>query len=293
VLERGANRSIPVGENRRARRWHPPRRLRLLLAAILLIVAGGITVRLITQPGPSCQQALIPAYFYPGANWTRAIDSKPPPQIMVFDITSSGAGSAPDRNYQATVKRARAAGITLVGYANTNYTRRPAAAVETDVLHYKSWYGVTDIFLDEVSSGIGDLPYYRRLSDYIHDTNPGSLVILNPGTYPEEPYMSIGDVVMVFEDSYANYVKLDVPKWVDDYPASKFAYVIYGASSSQLADAISMSQRRHVGYIYVTPNTGVNPYISLPSYWASEDAIIAACAGLPIGRDYAARRGPG
>jgi hypothetical protein len=288
----------------------------VLLAAILVIAAGGIAVRLITESVRSCQQTLIPAYFYPGANWTEAIDSKPPPQIMIFDITSSGAGSAPDRNYQAAVSRARAAGITLAGYASTNYARRPASAVETDVSHYKSWYGVTDIFLDQVSSTGGDLSYYRRLSDYIHGTNPGSLVILNPGTYPDEAYMSIGDVVMVFEDSYANYVKLDVPKWVDNYPPSKFSYVIYGVSSSQLAGVISMSKRRHAGYIYVTPNTGVNPYISLPSYWASEDAIIAACtelpagraqnylpavrgityrlcAGLPTGRGYAARRGPG
>jgi hypothetical protein len=292
VLEHGANRGRPVEGGRHAQRWYPPLWLRLLLAAILLIAAGGIAVRLITRPGPSCQQALIPAYFYPGANWTRAIDSRPPPNIMIFDITSSGAGSAPDRNYQTAVRRARAAGITLAGYANTSYAQRPAAAVETDVLHYKSWYGVTDIFLDEVSSGIGGLSYYRQLSDYIHGTNPGSLVILNPGTYPDKPYMSIGDVVMVFEDSYPSYVKLDVPKWVDDYPASKFAYVIYGVSGSRLADAISMSQRRHAGYIYVTSNTGVNPYISLPSYWASEDAIIAACARLSTSRDYAARRGP-
>lgn len=292
MLEHEADPGTPAQGSRHARRRLAPR-FRVLLAAILLIAAGGIAVRLITEPSRSCQQALIPAYFYPGPDWVSAIDSKPPPRIMIFDITSSGAGSSPDRSYQAAVRRAQAAGITLAGYANTNYTRRSAAAVEADVLHYKAWYGVTDIFLDEVSSDTGGLAYYRHLSDYVHGLNPGSLVILNPGTYPAEQYMSVGDIVMVFEDTYANYVKVDVPKWAENYPPDKFAYVIYGASSAQLADAISMSQRRHVGYIYVTPNTGINPYISLPSYWASENAIIAACAGLLTGRDCAGRREPG
>jgi hypothetical protein len=258
----------------------PPRsrRLRLLLASVLLLTAGGIAIRIVTEPGPSCQQSLIPAYFYPGANWVGAIDSNPPPRFMLIDITSSGAGSSPDPNYQRTVKRAQAAGITLVGYSATDYGRRPAAAVEMDVRHYKSWYGVTDIFLDEVSSGDSGLAYYRRLSDYIHGTNPGSQVILNPGTYPSEPYMSIGDIVLAFEGTYAEYLRISVPGWVDHYPAAKFAYVIYGTPESRLASTMSTSQRKHVGYIYVTPDTGANPYRALPSYWARENAIIAACA---------------
>ena len=231
-----------------------------------------------TEPGPSCQQSLIPAYFYPGANWVRAVDSKQPPRFMIIDITSSGAGSSPDPNYQAAVKRARAAGITLVGYSATDYARRPPTAVETDVRHYKSWYGVTDIFLDGVSSNDSGLAYYRRLSDYIHDANPGSVVILNPGTYPSEQYMSIGDIVLTFEGTYAAYLRTDVPGWVDDYPAAKFAYIIYGAPESRLASTFSTAQTKHVGYMYVTPNNGANPYRSLASYWERENAIIAACA---------------
>ena len=270
-----------VKERRHARWRSPAVRLRLLLASVLLIAAGGVAARLITGPGPFCQQALIPAYFYPGADWAKAITSKPPPRLMILDITSSGPGNSPDRNYQAVARRARAAGITLAGYVDTDYARRPAAAIEADVAHYKAWYGVTDIFLDVVSSDSRDLSYYRQLSGYVHGTNPGSLVILNPGTYPDQQYMSVGDVVLVFEDTYAKYVKLHVPAWADDYPAAKFAYLIYGAAGSQMADAISMARQRHAGFVYVTPNTGANPYRSLPSYWTRENATLAACTGLP------------
>ena len=78
---------------------------------------------------------------------------------------------------------------------------------------YKAWYGVTNIFLDEVSSGSGQLAYYRQLADYVHSVNPGSAVMLNPGTYPDQQYMSVGDIVMVFENTYASYVNLQVPSW--------------------------------------------------------------------------------
>ena len=195
---------------------------------------------------------------------------------MILDITSSGAGSSPDRNYQAAVKRAQAAGIEIIGYSNTDYALRPAAAVEADVRNYRAWYGVTNIFLDQASSNSSGIAYYRRLTNYIHDVDPGSTVLLNPGTYPDRQYMSLGDVVMVYENTYAHYVNLQVPSWAYKYPAASFAYSVYATSGPQLAKTISLSESRHAGYVYVTNRTGSNPYSSLPAYWASEDAIIAA-----------------
>ena len=248
------------------------------LAAVLVVAAGAITVRPVLRSRAGCQEALVPAYFYPGASWTQAITSKPPPSIMILDVTSSGAGSSPNRNYQAAVKRAQGAGITIMGYSETDYAQRPTAAVEADVSHYRSWYHVTDIFLDEASSDGDRAAYYQRLASYIHDVNPGSKVMLNPGTYPDQRYMSIGDIVMVYENTYARYVKLRVPRWVRNYPAAKFAHAIYATSGSELAGAISLSQRRNAGYLYVTGNSGANPYGALPAYWPSENAIIAKCA---------------
>jgi hypothetical protein len=266
------------------------RRVLLLLAAILLTLTGGIAERYALAAGPACQEALIPAYFYPGPTWTRAIDSKPAPGVMILDITSSGAGVSPDRNYQATVKRAQAAGIKVLGYSNTDYTQRPAAAVQADVRHYRSWYGVTDIFLDEVSSDRDGIAYYRQLAGYVHGLAPGSTVMLNPGLYPERQYMSIGDIVMVYENTYASFVGLHVPQWVDNYPARKFAYAIYATSGAQLGSALSLAERRNAGYVYVTASSGSNPYRSLPAYWPKEEATLAGQCGS-TDRDSAARPG--
>jgi hypothetical protein len=252
-------------------------RWRLAAALAVLLVAGGIAARVLTEPGPTCQQALIPAYFYPGAGWAVAVASKPPPRLMIMDMTSSGAGTAPDRNYQAVARRARATGIMLAGYSDTDYGRRPITAIEADVRHYRSWYDVSDIFLDRVSGSAADLPYYRQLSAYIHQVIPGALVILNPGDYPDPSYMSVGDIIVAFEGSYAQYATLAVPGWVNGYPANRFAALVYGVPAALLPNAMDAARRRHAGYVYATSDAGVNPYGSLPGYWPDEDAILAAC----------------
>jgi hypothetical protein len=263
---------------RTGRRGRP--RLLLALAALLPLAAGLLVLWLRPGPDAGCEQISVPAYFYPGAAWTRAIDSRPAPAMMILDITSSGAGSARNRAYAAAVARAQAAGITVLGYASTGYARRPAAAVEADVRHYRAWYHVTGIFLDEAATGAGELPYYRKVTGFIRHAEPGAVVMLNPGTYPSRRYMALGDVVLAYEGSYARYRNLRVPAWVHGYPAARFAHVVYDTPGSRLAGTLRLALRRHAGYVYVTDMTGRNPYRSLPRYWAAEKAYAAGmCQG--------------
>jgi len=197
-----------------------------------------------------------------------------------LDITSSGAGSAPNRAYAAAVARAQAAGIKILGYAATGYARRPVAAVATDVRHYRAWYHVTGIFLDQAATGTGELSYYQKLTSYIRHRDPGAMVMLNPGTYPSRRYMALGDVVLAYEGSYARYATLQVPAWVDKYPAARFSHVVYATPGSRLAAALRLAVARHAGYVYVTDMAGRNPYRSLPRYWAAENAYAAdMCQG--------------
>jgi hypothetical protein len=264
--------------------------LRIRPAAVLAATVLGPAVAIATVVGivaagapqaanSACQSVVVPAYFSPAAGWTRADDSRPTPRVMILDVTGVGAGAAPDARFQAAVRRAQAAGIEVMGYSATDYGRRPAASVEADVKNYAAWYHVTDIFLDESASGDSELNYYRDLTGYIHRMDPGSTVMLNPGTYPERQYMSLGDIVMVYENSYAHFGDLQVPAWVRDYPASRFAFAIYATPGSRLAGAIALSRERHAGYIYVTDGRPPDPYSSLPGYWSSENSIIAAeCA---------------
>jgi hypothetical protein len=250
-------------------------------AVVVLGVAVGVTAKLnahTQQPRKPtrchAQRAFVPAFFYASGIWQQAADTKPVPSYMILDISGTGAGSGPVAHFQSVVKRERAAGVMILGYSSTGYGGRPAAQVEADVRHYRAWYGVTDIFLDEVR-GIGSqLPYYRELARYIHAADPGSSIWINPGDYPDPSYMSVSNVVMAFEGPYTAYHDVIVPSWAFDYNPDRFANTIYATRGSQVASALSLSRSRNAGYVYVTDGTGGNPYSGLPSYWSTEDSDI-------------------
>ena len=229
-----------------------------------------------TSSGKLCLQPVVPAYFYSSAIWTQAANSKPAPSDIILDISGVGAGNAPDAHFQAVAQQAAAAGETILGYISTVDGQRPASQVETEVRNYKAWYGVTSIFLDRVSGKPQQLAYYQQIVNYIHGFDAGSSVWLNPGDYPDQQYMSIGNVVMVFEGTYAQYLTLQVPSWVDQYPASKFAHTIYATSAADLENALNLAASRRGGHVYVTDGAGANPYAGLPSYWSREDSVASS-----------------
>lgn len=228
------------------------------------------------QPGRGCQDAFVPSYFYSGSGWIRAIGTRPAPGVMLLNV-DNGVGSAPLSHFETLVRRAQAAGITVLGYSSTLNGRRPIGAVEAEVAKYKAWYGVNGIFLDLTQGTADKLSYYRQLASYIRATVPNAVVWLNPGTYPDQSFMSIANVVLVYEGSYASYLQNQVPGWVSQYQPDQFAHVIYATPRTGLADTVKLSRERRAGYLYVT-NLPVspNPYAALPSYWAQEAAAIQA-----------------
>lgn len=226
-----------------------------------------------------CRQLVVPAYFYSSALWAQADGSKPAPGDIILDISGVGAGDAPQAHFTTVVRQAKARGVTILGYISTVDGQRPAAQVENEVRNYRQWYGVTSIFLDRVSGVPPQADYYRQLVRYIHRFSPGSSVWLNPGDFPDQDYMSIGDVVMVFEGTYSQYLSLHQPGWVRRYPASKFAHTIYATPGSRLDAVFQLAASRRAGHVYVTDDSGDNPYDTLPSYWSRETtAAPAGCA---------------
>jgi hypothetical protein len=254
----------------------------VIVAVLVLGVAAGITAKLTTDnkvavtPSKTClpQHAFVPAFFYASGIWQQAASTKPVPTYMILDISGLGAGSGPVGHFQSIVKKERAAGVTILGYSSTGWGARPLSQIEADVRHYKAWYGVTDMFLDEVKGISSQLPYYKKLAHYIRGFDPGTSIWINPGDYPEPSYMSVSNVVMAFEGPYAEYHNIDVPSWAFDYSPSRFANTIYATSGSEVSSAINLSKTRNAGFVYVTDGTGGNPYNALPTYWQTEDSII-------------------
>lgn len=268
-----------IGAGRDFRRR--PRGAAVLVAILVLAVVAVLAARLIDRPAPACQSAFVPAFF-PPADWSRAAVDGNRPAVMILN-PASGPGSFPDSNLQTAAADAMDSGTKVIGYIGTNYGQQPLAEAERYIREYRKWYQVTGYFLDQTpTNGTAQIGYYRTLRSYIHKLSPGAPIWLNPGVYPDRAYMSIGNVVMVFEGSYADYLRIKPPRWARHYPPGRFAHTVYATRQTELDNAVQLSRARHAGYLYVTNDVTPNPYKALPNYWAQElPAIAGGCTRSP------------
>jgi hypothetical protein len=219
---------------------------------------------------PGCVDLVLPAYF---SDWSAVFADKPVPADLILNpSTGIDAGTAPDPGFQTQVRQAQAAGITVLGYTSTNNAKYSMAQLEASVRHYKQWYGVTHIYLDVVLGDAAHLAYYQQIASYIHQLDGPGSVWLNPGYFPDEAYMSVGDVVDVFEGSYSQYLTAQVPSWARNYPAAKFANTIYATTAAVLPNTLKLAASRHAMHVFVTDEVLPDPYSGLPAYWSSEVA---------------------
>ena len=249
------------------------------IIAIAALLAASAPVVTSTANAAFCQKMFIPAYFYPGPLWDQATAAAATVGTMVMN-PASGPGVSSNSDYVTAVNNAQAADIKVIGYVHTSYGSRDAAVVKAEIDSYKAWYGVSGIFLDEVASGAALIPYYQDLADYIRAT-AGTFVALNPGTIPDQGYMSVGDTVVVFEGTYNTYKNWSRPVWATQYPASKFVHLVHATvGTTKMKNAINWSHNRLAGNIYVTHDLLPNPWDLLPSYWSSELTQINKSCGF-------------
>jgi hypothetical protein len=260
----------------------PPRRkLRtfpVVVAVLVVVAAIGLTVKLTSHATPGCQSSFVPAFFGP-QGWAGSVSDGRSPAVLILN-PASGPGTAPDPGFRTAVGHAEDAGTHVIGYIGTNYAQRPLAEAERYVRDYRQWYGVTGIFLDQTpTTGSRQIGYYRSLAAFIRRTTPNATIWLNPGAYPDQSYMSVGNVVMAFEGPYASYLSLRIPAWAHRYPATRFAHTVYATTGAVMANAVRLSRQRNAGYVYLTNDVGSNPYSALPNYWPRELAAVAGGCG--------------
>jgi hypothetical protein len=226
--------------------------------------------------GSGCQSTFVPAYFYASSIWDKAIDTRPAPAVILLNV-DNGVGTSSVPHFQELVRQAQAAGITVLGYSSTEYGKRPIGSVEAEIGEYKSWYRVNGIFFDLTQGTPGEFSYYQTLANYVRSTIPSGIVWLNPGIYPDPSFMSIANVVMVFEGPYSSYLSDQVPSWAGQYSPSQFAHVIYDTPAADFATAVALSRQRRAGHLFVTDLPGAgNPYGALPSYWSQEASAVSS-----------------
>jgi Spherulation-specific family 4/Protein kinase domain len=214
----------------------------------------------------------VPAYFYPGSHWVTMLDGAPRVAIAIIN-PDSGPGMQADDQYVLTREMAQQKGVTIVGYVHSIYGRRPIEEVCREIDTYKQWYSVDGIFIDQVPTESSQIDYYRRVVGHIR-ARPGALTILNPGTFPDEAYAKLGDILCVFDGSHSDHSVRQIPEWIFGYPATKFWHIVYDTpNASAMKKTLAIARRNNAGYVYITDGRLPNPFDRLPSYWVDEISI--------------------
>lgn len=232
-------------------------------------------------------QALgVPMYVDPSAApsaWSQVVSAAPIVALLVAN-PDSGPGAAADSSYTQAIATAHAAGQTVIGYVHTSYGARAIAQVEADIDGWYSFYPAIDgIFSDETSTDTSTVSsYYAPLYAYVKAKSGTRLVAINPGTMIDESFMSVGDVVVTFEDTYANYTGSGypgTPSWVSGYSPWRFWHLVLSAgTTADLQQAVSLARQRNAGYVYVTSEPPATAYqnIVAGAYWQGELAAVGA-----------------
>ncbi len=109
--------------------------------------------------------------------YSQLADASPVVQLAIVNH-ASGPGTDYSPVLAASLQRARSAGIRILGYVLTDWTKRPLAEVEKDIQFWIGWYNVDGIFLDQATHECKYLSYYSRLRTFIRSYHPQAIVAL-------------------------------------------------------------------------------------------------------------------
>ncbi len=220
---------------------------------------------------------LVPAYFYPSDDstyWHDLASAAKEVSTTIILNPGSGPGTSVDPNYVSAIDNVRESGGKVIGYVHTSYGNRPLPDVTDEIDRYISYYQVDGFFIDQMTTDKldGNIAYYKSIYDYIKGLSTLYSVTGNPGTMPDEVYLShlLVDNLVVFEGSESSYADFLPSEWQSKYPKDKFAHLVYNADSQQMKRVFNLSSNNIVGNLYVTGEKKRNPYDELPKYWALE-----------------------
>ncbi|MCL8010447.1 spherulation-specific family 4 protein [Streptomyces sp. AS02] len=205
---------------------------------------------------------LVPYYEHPSvrpAEWDAIIAAAPRLYGVVLN-PASGPGEAPDPAFAEVAARLRNADVRVLGYADTDYGRRPGADVVRDLARHRDWYGADGVFLDQVAAGREEFGYYQRLATAAWGAGHGTLV-LNHGTAPHPSYARIADVLVTFEGTWATYTRLGPQQWRGG-SGVRLCHLVYGVPAG--ADLAAPARERGATVHCAVPGEGAHPWGTLP-----------------------------
>ncbi len=243
---------------------------------------------------------IVPSYFYPGSGgpggtgdgWAAMTAAASQVQITAILNPDSGPLAGPaDPNYVNAMTSLENAGGKVIAYVDTANGTAPLATVEGELSTYIGQYGnlIGGFFFDDMNVLPSTLSYYQALDTYTKGLSSSYLVVGNPGQpflngVSPADYLSTADVIDIFEgpntgapgDAGFNNYPYGL-NWFQSYPSSHFENIVFdvATSTSMLAD-LNQAIQLNAGSIYITDQSGANPYSELPSYWTQEVSALAS-----------------
>jgi len=234
---------------------------------------------------------IVPAYFYPGTGgpggvgdgWAAMTSAASQvPLVAVFNPNSGPLPGPADPNYTTALTNLETAGGKVVAYIYTDDGRLPLSNLESQISTYNSQYGslIDGFYLDGMFVLPTTLSYYESLDSYIKGSFPSDLVIGNPGQpflngVSQSNYLSTANTFDIFEGSHSSFAAYPYSlTWFQSHPSSDFDNTIYGVPNADLSADLNRAASLSAGWVYVTDQSGGNPYGQLPSYWDQEVAAI-------------------
>jgi len=218
--------------------------------------------------------SIIPLYIYPKTNdggnaWQALFDAynaNPINTWAIVNVNSGPGGRRKDANYINAIRDLHAIGIKTLGYVSTNYTRRSATAVRADVDRWKQLYSPTGIFFDEMAYDNVDskVQYYQNLNNYAKSQGY-TFTVGNPGTRTIARYFNTVDNIVVFE-SDTGFPANDLICSQDTNGKGRQSVSILPYNIGSLNTGAVTDAKACAGFIYVTNDSEINPWDTLPSY---------------------------
>jgi hypothetical protein len=245
------------------------------------------------EPDDPPLSLLVPAYIWPGGkqlkDWDRLIAAADRVPITAIVNKDSGPGKQVDRDFRALLERARRSKLTLVGYVPLKYAKRPVADVKADVDRWLSLYPgmLSGIMFDEQPSGPEGVPYLTECAAYVRSRIKNARIVSNPGTTCAPEYFAIdGAPTICMYESKTGINAYRPPSWRTTMHPTQMAVLLYDVSTkNEMWRSLRVMARKRAGFVYITDDSGANPWDRLPSYWDEEVAAVEAAnrraAGSP------------
>src|SRR2546428_681057 len=224
---------------------------------------------------------IVPLYFSPDGTWDIVAQAKkdhPSVPIVAIINPNNGTGSSKDPGIASGVQNLQSAGVVVIGYVDTNFGSVNSTTVTSEIDTYKSWYSVSGIFFDQMSSTAGNETYYSNLNQYAKSQGL-TLTVGNPGQDTVFSYIGTVDNLMIHDDPGTPSLSYLGGGWHASYPKSNFSFTSFAVSS--LNSTFVTSASNYVGYMYITNLDSPDPFNNLPSYFGNLVADLDTSSTVP------------